>query len=95
MEIALRDEVRARLASSRVAGEQEQRSVEQLLVESQVAETELQRHRRAAADAEKSVGALDRLITEKESRLEVLRQLNEEGEGLAQGSQAVLKGRDH
>ena len=61
-------------------------------MESQVAETELQRHRRAAADAEKSVGALDRLIAEKESRLEVLRQLNEEGEGLAQGSQAVLKG---
>ena len=88
----VRDEVRARLASSRAVGEQEQRSVEQLLVESQVAETELQRNRRAAADAEKSVGALDRLIAERESRLEVLRQLNEEGEGLAQGSQAVLKG---
>src|SRR4029077_16155262 len=39
-------------------------------------------------------GALERTLTEKRSTLEVLRQLNAEGEGLAQGSQAVLKGLD-
>jgi chromosome segregation protein len=33
-------------------------------------------------------------LAEKESRLEILHQLNEEGEGLAQGSQSVLKGLD-
>ncbi|MEP6685662.1 MAG: chromosome segregation protein SMC [Verrucomicrobiota bacterium] len=87
-----RDGARQRLTSSRTVGEQEQHSVAQLLAESQTAEMEFQRHRQAAADAEKNLGALDRVIAEKESRLEVLRQLNEEGEGLAQGSQAVLKG---
>src|SRR4029077_16209048 len=39
-------------------------------------------------------GALERTLTEKRSTLEILRQLNAEGEGLAQGSQAVLKGLD-
>ena len=33
-------------------------------------------------------------MAEKESRHEVLRQLNEEGEGLAQGSQALLKSKE-
>jgi chromosome segregation protein len=87
-----RDEARARRDSSRVAGEQEQHSAEQLLAEAQLAETELQRHRQTTAEAEKRLGALERLTAEKESRLEVLRQMNEEGEGLTQGSQAVLKG---
>src|SRR5256886_16713534 len=41
---------------------------------------------------EKELAAIERGQAEKESRLEILRQLNEEGEGLAQGSQAVLKG---
>jgi chromosome segregation protein len=35
---------------------------------------------------------LERTLAEKRSRLEVLRQLNDEGEGLAEGSQAVLRG---
>ena len=38
------------------------------------------------------VAAVERAMGEKQSRIEVLRQLNEEGEGLAQGSQALLKG---
>ena len=41
---------------------------------------------------EKELAAIERGQAEKESRLEILRQLNEEGQGLAQGSQAVLKG---
>src|SRR5213079_620470 len=43
---------------------------------------------------ERKLAAIDRAIAEKESRHEVLRQLNEEGEGLAQGSQALLKSKD-
>src|SRR4029077_7708422 len=39
-------------------------------------------------------GALERTLAEKRSTLEILRQLNAEGEGLAQGSRAVLKGLD-
>jgi chromosome segregation protein len=46
------------------------------------------------SEAEQDVAALERTLAEKRSRLDVLRQLNEEGEGLAQGSQAVLKGVD-
>src|SRR5207244_3383704 len=44
------------------------------------------------ASMEKDLTAIERGQAEKESRLEVLRQLNEEGEGLGEGSQAVLKG---
>jgi chromosome segregation ATPase len=40
----------------------------------------------------KELATIERGQAEKESRLEILRQLNEEGEGLGQGSQAVLKG---
>src|SRR4029077_8217114 len=44
------------------------------------------------ASMEKELAAIERGQAEKESRLEILRQLNEEGEGLGQGPQAVLKG---
>jgi chromosome segregation protein len=43
---------------------------------------------------EQEHAVLERTLAEKRSRLDVLRQLNEEGEGLAEGSQAVLKGLD-
>ena len=46
------------------------------------------------ADAEKNAATVEREIAEKSSRVEILRQLNEEGEGLGQGSQAVLRGLD-
>jgi len=54
----------------------------------------LEQDRQLLDDAEGRLIAIERALAEKESRLEVLRQLNEEGEGLAQGSQAVLKGLD-
>ena len=38
--------------------------------------------------------ASDRAIAERQSRLEILQQLNAEGEGLTEGSQAVLRGLD-
>ena len=44
--------------------------------------------------AEQNLAAVDRTLAEKRSRLDILRQLDEQGEGLAQGSQAVLKGVD-
>jgi chromosome segregation protein len=52
----------------------------------------LRQHQQLVASMEKELTAIERGQAEKESRLEILRQLNEEGEGLAQGSQAVLKG---
>jgi chromosome segregation protein len=52
----------------------------------------LRQHQQLVAGMEKELAAIEHGRAEKESRLEILRQLNEEGEGLAQGSQAVLKG---
>ena len=58
-------------------------------VESSVREKE-----KLLAQAEQDLATLHRTLAEKRSRLDVLRQLNEEGEGLAEGSQALLKGVD-
>ncbi len=63
-------------------------------MQSQAAETNLQRQQELLANVEGELSALERTLAEKRSSLEILRQLNAEGEGLAQGSQAVLKGLD-
>ena len=55
-------------------------------------ETTLREKEKSLAQTEQDLAALHRTLAEKRSRLEVLRQLNEEGEGLAEGSQALLKG---
>jgi len=58
----------------------------------QAGDEKMRQHQQAIASMEKELAAIERGQAEKESRLEVLRQLNEEGEGLGEGSQAVLKG---
>ncbi|HZS18056.1 MAG TPA: chromosome segregation protein SMC [Candidatus Udaeobacter sp.] len=55
-------------------------------------ERKLQEEQKLAASTDKELATIERAQAEKESRLEILRQLNREGEGLSQGSQAVLKG---
>src|SRR4029078_6599148 len=55
-------------------------------------ETSVREKEKLLAQAEQNLATLHRTLAEKRSRLEVLRQLNEEGEGLAEGSQALLKG---
>jgi chromosome segregation protein len=55
-------------------------------------ETRLREKEKLLAQTEQDLATLHRTLAEKRSRLEVLRQLNEEGEGLAEGSQALLKG---
>jgi chromosome segregation protein len=57
-------------------------------------ETSLREKEKLLAQAEQELATLHRTLAEKRSRLDVLRQLNEEGEGLAEGSQALLKGVD-
>src|SRR6267142_50463 len=57
-------------------------------------ETSLREKEELLAKAEQDLATLHRTLAEKRSRLDVLRQLNEEGEGLAEGSQALLKGVD-
>src|SRR5436309_1213291 len=55
-------------------------------------ETRLREKEKLLAQAEQDLATLHRTLAEKRSRLDVLRQLNEEGEGLAEGSQELVKG---
>ena len=80
------------MENARQSHEDEQLAVESLFLAVRSAEEELQAQQRSSAEVEKETILLERTIAEKQSRLEILRQLNEEGEGLAKGSQAVLKG---
>jgi chromosome segregation protein len=80
------------LSAARTATETEQKNTERLLADVRDAEQNLEQHGQLLAQAEKSLIAIERALAEKESRLDVLKQLNEEGEGLAEGSRAVLKG---
>jgi chromosome segregation protein len=89
-----REKIAAEIASARNVTESEQKKTEQLLAQSQTAETHLRRQQELLANAESELTVLERTLAEKRSTLEILRQLNAEGEGLAQGSQAVLKGLD-
>src|SRR5262249_23712873 len=57
-------------------------------------ETTVREKEKFLAQAEQNLATLHRTLSEKRSRLDVLRQLNEEGEGLAEGSQALLKSVD-
>ncbi|CAN5715161.1 chromosome segregation protein SMC [soil metagenome] len=88
----VRDEAQAAVDRAKAAAETEQQTVETLFAALKTAEQHLRMLSEALAAAEKEVFRIERAIAEKESRLEILRQLNEEGEGLAKGSQAVLQG---
>ncbi|PYJ64773.1 MAG: hypothetical protein DME76_19375, partial [Verrucomicrobia bacterium] len=57
-------------------------------------EASLREKQKELSEVEQELAEVERTLAEKRSRLDVLRQLNKEGEGLAQGSQAVLKGVD-
>jgi chromosome segregation protein len=55
-------------------------------------ETSLREKEKLLGQTEQDLATLHRTLAEKRSRLDVLRQLNEQGEGLGEGSQALLKG---
>jgi chromosome segregation protein len=92
--IKAHEKIAETIAAAHKSTESEQKKLEELLAQSQAAETNLKRQQELLAAAESEVGALERTLAEKRSTLEILRQLNAEGDGLAQGSQAVLKGLD-
>ena len=94
MSMRQRDEVAKKLSEARNSLRQEQEASEKSAHRTLEAEKELRTAEAAVAAGQQHLLALEREIAEKQSRLEVLRQLNEEGEGLAQGSQAVLHGLD-
>ena len=85
---------RANLSAARAAMETERQTAQQRKETLRQAEERLQQNQAAVAAAEKEIGRLERTIAEKQARLEVLRQMTEEGHGLEKGSQAVLKGLD-
>ncbi len=88
----VRDGVATRLAATRATAEEQQTRVQTVAAKIPAAEEELGRHQQQLRDAETDLMANDRALAERQSRLEILRQLNAEGEGLTEGSQAVLRG---
>ncbi len=86
--------LQAKVTEARAATDSERQTVDQLFARVRSQDETLSQNRSALAEAEKKLAAIDRTIAEKESRHDVLRQLNEEGEGLAQGSQALLKSKE-
>ena len=86
-----RGQLQAKVEDARAATRADQETAEQLFTRVRDQEEELRRHQGALVEVEKQLAAIDRTIGEKQSRHEVLRQLNEQGEGLTEGSQALLK----
>jgi chromosome segregation protein len=85
---------RTNLTAARTTMEAERQTAEERKQNLHSAEQRLQENEAAVANTEKEIARLERLIAEKQARLEVLRQMTEEGHGLEKGSQAVLKGLD-
>jgi chromosome segregation protein len=85
---------RSNLAAARTAMETERQTAEERKHNLHSAEQRLEENEAVVANAEREIARLERLIAEKQARLEVLRQMTEEGHGLEKGSQAVLKGLD-
>ena len=89
---AARTRIQDEIKTVRTTAENLQNKLDQCRAAVQTGGEKLRQHQQLVASMEKELAAIERGQAEKESRLEILRQLNEEGEGLAQGSQAVLKG---
>ncbi|MEP6603817.1 MAG: chromosome segregation protein SMC [Spartobacteria bacterium] len=87
-----RTQAESSLSAAKAATENEKQNVDLLLAEMRTIEETLGQDRHLLVDAEKKLINLEGALAEKGSRLEVLKQLNAEGEGLMEGSQAVLKG---
>ncbi|HVF70231.1 MAG TPA: chromosome segregation protein SMC [Chthoniobacterales bacterium] len=85
---------RANLESARSAQQTEKQTAEAKRETLREAEERLQQNQAAVSNAEKEIARIDKAIAEREARLEVLRQMTEEGHGLEKGSQALLKGLD-
>jgi chromosome segregation protein len=87
-----RTRIQDKIATVRTAAQNLQNKLDHCRAAVQTGGEKLRQHQQLVASMEKELATIERGQAEKESRLEILRQLNEEGEGLAQGSQAVLKG---
>jgi chromosome segregation protein len=86
------EEARSHLTGAHATMESEEQTVERLRGSLRQAEEQRQQQQANLSQAEKEIARVERVIAEKQARLDVLRQMTEEGEGLEKGSQAVLKG---
>ncbi|MES2571648.1 MAG: chromosome segregation protein SMC, partial [Verrucomicrobiota bacterium] len=75
--------------------EQAQGELERAIAALADAEIELRENQVTLNGLEQELRTTQRLLSDKESRLEVLRQLNEGGEGFSEGTQAILRGLDN
>jgi chromosome segregation protein len=87
-----RSRIQDEITAAQTTAENLQNKLDHCRATVQTGDEKRRQHQQLVASMEKELAAIERGQAEKESRLEILRQLNEEGEGLAQGSQAVLKG---
>jgi len=92
---ATRDKIQKQISAARAATETARKKADLLKNKARAAEEKFREYQQLLAGTEKKLVEIERALAEKESRLEILRQLDQEGEGLAQGSQAVLKGLDN
>jgi chromosome segregation protein len=87
-----RTRIQGDITAARATAENLQDKLDHCRAAVQTADERVRQRQQFVASSEKELATIERGQAEKESRLEILRQLNEEGEGLGQGSQAVLKG---
>ncbi len=90
-----RDRIAAQLSALRLTGDQQHETLQSLASQIPKGEEEVSRQQQRLREAETAFRTSDRAIAERQSRLEILQQLNAEGEGLTEGSQAVLRGLDN
>ncbi|MGI8957560.1 MAG: chromosome segregation protein SMC [Chthoniobacterales bacterium] len=89
-----RDRVANQLSANRASADEQHNELQDLAAQIPEAEEELSRQQQQLREAETALMRSDRAIAERQSRLDILRQLNAEGEGLTEGSQAILRGLD-
>ncbi|MGI8430883.1 MAG: chromosome segregation SMC family protein, partial [Chthoniobacterales bacterium] len=92
--VAAREQMTDAVETIRARSTAHSQNVQELTAKIPAAEEEVARELQALREADAELLASERAVAERQSRLEILQQLNDEGEGLAQGSQALLKGLD-
>ncbi|MEO7933534.1 MAG: chromosome segregation protein SMC [Chthoniobacterales bacterium] len=87
-----RDELAGQIATARETLQSAQTRLSEAREQQRQLEERLKTAQSDLSQMEKELTAAQRAVAENDSRLSVLRQLNEEGAGLGAGTQAVLKG---
>jgi chromosome segregation protein len=92
--VTAREQLAQELEVIRTRAAEQNQTAQELFSKIPGAEEDVARELGTLRDADVALLASERAVAERQSRLEILQQLNDEGEGLAQGSRALLKGLD-